>query len=564
MSHVPAEDWEQGSILPIVALLFIVLLGFAAFTVDLGAAWAERRQDQTAADAAAMAAGLAYLSEAAPSSADTINTVMDYAARNLPDPPTEAEWQSCVDNDKPDEFYIPLDDGGDPNDASAPANTYDCISMRQVSGSPTLIRVRIPNRDVPTAFARVIGIDSIAITAAAIAELQYQDLADVLPFSLPAVPNPEECLGVPPNGHNDGDVAPCSDGSDSGNFGLIDSPWFGDEEGETCFDGDYELRTERNIAVGLDHVVQIWPHDDLPTTDDDLKGYPEGLDNCDSALTSDPPYILLTQTGTESGNREAFSDGMIGDGPYYLDDPTADPPNVPELGRLRQDGGLNVDLSDRLLFDDPNREGYLDNVGLWEYLVPGGYGDDCVFPDDMVGRARTEQMLKCADGTDDGDDIPVFDLDLTESPRFAIVPVLSYTAGLISGSSGYGILELRPVYIQATWYACTNYGTICLFHPDDFVNEGMNPVEDHGWDSSVPMWYSPVFNPGEGMTPPCQSKKGYDPSDYAKKPDDFQCIDPTKIMLLGSSGIVLEWDDIPGAANALGITGAPYRVRLYR
>ena len=54
--RVPQIQNEDGAILPIVALLIVVLLVFAAFTVDLGAAWAERRHDQSAADAAVLAA----------------------------------------------------------------------------------------------------------------------------------------------------------------------------------------------------------------------------------------------------------------------------------------------------------------------------------------------------------------------------------------------------------------------------------------------------------------------------------------------------------------------------
>ena len=44
---------ENGAVLPIVALLIVILLVFAAFTVDFGAAWAKRRQLQSAADAGA-------------------------------------------------------------------------------------------------------------------------------------------------------------------------------------------------------------------------------------------------------------------------------------------------------------------------------------------------------------------------------------------------------------------------------------------------------------------------------------------------------------------------------
>lgn len=545
---------EAGAILPIFALMIVVLLVFAAFTVDLGSAWAERRQDQTAADAAAMAAGLQYLSDDdSPSSDELISIVIDYTSRNLPNPPTLAEWQGCVDTDKPDEFYVSLtSDGG---------VEYDCISLRQESSAPTRLRVQLPTRDVPTHFAALIGVDSIAVSAAAIVEIEWSQVAKVLPFSVPAQPNLEECLGVPPNGHNDGEIAPCEDGTDSGNFGLLNSPWFGAgpptyeyDTGDSCTESDYEGRTELNLALGLDHTIKVWPHDDPPPVNADLKNENtyDGQDTCTAIEDGSDPYVLITAQGTETGNAAVFSDGMIG---------TTAVGSYP--GKIRQVGGLNDgvtgsgEFSDRLSLDGLQ----IDNVGLWQYL-DGSYNGECAFPDaSVVGRGRTVQILNCVKP---GGEVPSFGMDLIESPRFAVVPSLSYESGAMSGASGYAILDLIPVYIQSTWYDCTGTGVDCLFHPADFVNEAMNVTAPWEWDDTVPMWYSPVFNPGEGDTVPCKSNKGYDPVEYEKKPGDFDCVNPTDMVLKGASAIVLDWDWFPeDAENAIG-NNSPYLVQMYR
>jgi Putative Flp pilus-assembly TadE/G-like len=50
---------ENGQIVALVALSIVVLMGFLSIAVDVGMLWTERRQMQTAADAAAIAAALA-------------------------------------------------------------------------------------------------------------------------------------------------------------------------------------------------------------------------------------------------------------------------------------------------------------------------------------------------------------------------------------------------------------------------------------------------------------------------------------------------------------------------
>lgn len=60
--HRPAPHHPRGQVLIIVAFAMIVLIGIAALVVDLGLSWMLRRQEQNAADPAAIAAA-AYIEE---------------------------------------------------------------------------------------------------------------------------------------------------------------------------------------------------------------------------------------------------------------------------------------------------------------------------------------------------------------------------------------------------------------------------------------------------------------------------------------------------------------------
>jgi Flp pilus assembly protein TadG len=65
----PTAAYRRGQILVIVAMLMAVLVGFVALATDVGLLWSERRQMQTATDAAAIAAATALRSAASISSA---------------------------------------------------------------------------------------------------------------------------------------------------------------------------------------------------------------------------------------------------------------------------------------------------------------------------------------------------------------------------------------------------------------------------------------------------------------------------------------------------------------
>jgi Flp pilus assembly protein TadG len=156
---------DEGAIAIIVALFAIVLFGFAALVVDVGNASDVRAQASTAADAGALAGERAL-------------AAWTNANRTTPDPAFE---QTLVDTVKSavDNTYS-VDD----NDWSACTDTvptgYTATTVSQcvqyqvtiVSGvvSGSAVRVRIPERKVPSTFGGIFGASSISVSPIAAAK----------------------------------------------------------------------------------------------------------------------------------------------------------------------------------------------------------------------------------------------------------------------------------------------------------------------------------------------------------------------------------------------------------
>ncbi len=534
---------ERGAIAPIFALILVILLIFAALTTDLGAAWAVRRTAQATVDAAVMAAATEYLRLLPPDEQKTVELVLDYVNRNSPNPEPAwtdliPEWLDCADPDRPSGFVsLAWDTDGDAVD-----EVFECISFDTAG----LLRVRLPDIDVETSFAKIINIDSISISATAVAEIRYIENQIVLPFSLPAdfVVGSEQCLATPPSGLLPGDVVPCS-GPAQGNFGLLDSPWFG--AGDPHFtdaqgcpnDPNFNTRAPHNLAIGLDHIITPWPDPaTLPPDGTSLGNNHEGADDCSNAIADNAPYVLNPQPGdTQTASGKALlNDGLLGD------DPSPTTASLP--GRLRQPTPALPDLpvvESRITFTTNTGSYDVDNVGLWEYLDQDtikynspcsdstkGYGG-------LTGRQLTDQMILCL-GSGDAQFIG----ELLDSPRFSVVPVLNYQQGAQYGNKWWAVKELWPVYLQTSWYDCSSGGfPECRFQPSDFALT-------HGAGNP----YSILFNPGEGEASP-QTSSGGTPT-----ANNFQ--------IMGTSGLALNWgwfdpDDLNQIGNA-----TPYEVFLYR
>jgi len=439
---------EDGAIAVIVGLLLVVLLGFAALTVDLGAAWAERRQDQTAVDAAVMAGAIEYV-RSNPTDADVVALVQDYVERNIGYPAGAAGWSGCPA----------------PTDGFAPLAGSNCVSLRQAdtTSNATLLKVRLPDQLVETSFAKLLGFDTITVNAEAVAEIaQNPGLQGALPFVLPLDPGTEYCLGTPPPGQ----ARDVCDGPSSGFFGTVDSPYHGTPEAPwgttlTCT-GDVNGRIRGNTALGIDHFLRIAPDGAVAA---------DGADTCDAlggpgdAYT---PHAILA----DPGGLTQVSEGFIGDGPYGT---------LPQPGLLRQGTGPNW---------RPVPEGNstidLDNTGLWDYLIfDDDPTDECHESnfDDELGTELTINMVNCLDhGT------VRLDNSLLTSPRFALVPQIDLDQGSLSAigpSTPINIVKFVPIYLQSTWYNCS--ATECMYFDAD----------------DAPPARPEIFDPGEGTAEGC-------------------------------------------------------------
>jgi hypothetical protein len=553
-----ARGNEDGAILPLVAILLIVLMGFAAFGVDVAGAYASRTHSQSAADAGVLGAALEYLSTDSPTGQDLAAIAKSYVATNLPDrTPSDTEWEACLDPDKPVE-YAPL------LDTSAPLPypvISDCISLKQIDGEPALLRVRLPTYDMPTAFASVLGVDTMAVSAIATAELRYNTNSNILPTSLPNQPGLEECLGTPPKGHLPLDPVVCG-GAISGNFGLVDSPWFGADEphytnaypsaaSTDCDDrtvqSEAAKRGSHSYALGLDHLITTHPDAATlpPGVDEGINGQAKvtiGADDCSAPNKGALPYILLLNTGTKN-NRDATHNGLVGG------QGVASVANTDAIGRLRQPSSPGSSMPPTV-FDTSGADFKLDNVGLWEYLdASATLPSDCQSIAGADGRGKTNALINCLNDSAFPSD--AFTSDLLASPRFAVVPVLNYDKcteidrnNCKHGKKWWAILEMRPVYIQSSWFDCTA-SEQCLFQPDDFlIADPPNPDE-----------YSGLWNPGESKLGPCVITDG--PCEAGP------AILDSKFKLLGVTAIVLDWTELPADAENQYGSSAPFEVFLH-
>ncbi|NNC92508.1 MAG: hypothetical protein HKN80_08435 [Acidimicrobiia bacterium] len=375
---------DEGAVLPVVALAVLVLFGFAAFVLDFGHIYNARRQAQSAADAAVLAATW----EVGDGSAAVRDAALDYARRNLDltysDPDWAGLWSSCTDTDRPAGF------------ASVPGT--DCVSINTISKQ---VRVRIPDQVYDTFFAGVIGFDAISTAADATARYQSTGLR---PFGVAAAAPPGTyCLQQPPGGHA---VVPCT-GPNAGNFGSLRF----DRYSEACPANNSYLLV-RNIALGIDHG--------LGTLD---PGDPIVHDGCYNA---DP-----NETDTDTGNfPKPFTDGMLTGGADL---------SSGEIPLLQQGANPKVTVVKTGI---PYQA---DNRPLWEYIVPNdtlGCEPDAFTA--LTPEAASIRTRICLATWSTGE---LFSPDIFRSPRFMIIPQLTPDSD-IAGFSDVRFESFRAVFVD--------------------------------------------------------------------------------------------------------------------
>ncbi len=511
--HMPHHtNDETGAILPIFALLIVVLLTFAAFAVDLGAAWGQRTLNQSAADAGVMAGGVAYIDNppfANPGIVAEVERIVDanlgYQISALP-ALGGGQWAGCVDPEVTSGAFVPLAD-------SLGSAINSCVSLSvgaSVHGEKTL-RVYLPEQQIDTYFARVIGINQISTGALAEAELDFVVAGGALPFVVPSGAASEYCLGEMPPGLA---LSPCT-GSNTGKRGDIISPWHGTADpGTPACTGDMVDPTLLgwNIALGLDHLIR-----EAGGNDTHVDWSPAaGADKCAIRDTGDIPYALVLGGGGEAAN---LIRGLAGNGPFGT--------TAGLEGLLREGAGSTRFVDGRNVPANATNMN-LDNVGLWEYLdgsAPGVHCDPGHADYAADGPTATDRMRQCLTTLGPFEE-GVFTTAILDSPRFAIVPEMWVNKATLDSQTPGTVTNIKrfvAVYIQATFWNCN--ATDCATTFQDYEDTDTDRTNDRVY-----------FAPGEGDADSC------DPLPSGS------CKNNPNIALNGFSVFVLQPDWVPDAA----------------
>lgn len=317
---------DEGLSIILVALLLLVFMAFASFSVDFGSLYINRRADQNAADAGALAGAQSLLKSESVMAAQ----VIAYAEEDLGT--TGLDWNSCdADTGK----LADIVDG------------KNCITRDE-----TLLRVKTPPRSINAIFGKAVGTNTYEHSAFAIAGLTVEGFGGVLPFGLFTNNPGHVCLRTD---NPASPVSPCN-GSESGDSGVLNLGFYGSTILGTPAGGDCNPangggtngRLKNNIASGVDHTVARRIN----------MGDTVIVDTSDCPDKSDPkPNGADTITG--AGAMQGLEIGLFsGDASQFYDNQPA---------RLRRTA--QVPYQQRT---DPDVEGIdADSTPLWEFIGTG-------------------------------------------------------------------------------------------------------------------------------------------------------------------------------------------------
>lgn len=460
---------QRGVSALLVAGSMLLLMGMAAIAIDLGAAYNERRQDQSAADAAALAAGLELIlgNQELDAVTEAKALVDENLGRVLHDPSapaTDTAWINCTDPGALNSTNVP---GLDP---SQPCISFGDGPNGQAFGK---IRVRVPDQTTATTFGRILGV--LAIDTFAIAEVDLVPLLEqgAFPASVfnGAPAGGTVCIKT---GTGSSNQTSCGDPS-TGNFGSF-NPYFYREVNPTnpasiCNSGGSVEALGYVMSNGLDHSLGIAPGENQGTA---VNG---------ATCPGSPGPINPDRVRSGSGySNDDVTKGLISGGTFD---------STPYVGRLTKPPSVD-DPSD----DWSGNHGTitvfgenLDNRPLWTFLdstqavladaaitadtAPGPLFDRCEqasqgpnsisdtdplsqewqdFTDaeaHLVACLTAYANLTAGDVLEDG----IFVELLFDSPRLTIVPEYHQSAPIGNNACCYDLADFRPVYLNSIWTA---------------------------------------------------------------------------------------------------------------
>lgn len=376
--HRSRRSGEKGTILPLVALGLVVLMGFAAIAVDAGNGYAERRRSQSAADSSVLAAAVEALGTGF-SPQDLLDEALAFAEKNLPDPPTEEDWRICDDPSPLANTSQTMDLTLDNHFGTINGFETECFS---ISGGGDTLRVWLPDRNVKTHFATVIGVDNLRVHAFAEASLSLPGVAKAPPFVVPdgTSGGEERCLRTGPapsepvqawDGMGPGVAAvagsllppgttapdPCDESfysTASEFFGTLRPVYYTDilpgvGADTTC--GSTNSTLDFQISAGIDHLLGTFDPDYTPGAPERIEG-----DDCNASATPLFPDTMFLDPGLSAQDLYRGLLGPPGGGPRT----PSSPDGLDDEGRLRKSPFFQTTY--QFAAED------MDNTPLWDYI----------------------------------------------------------------------------------------------------------------------------------------------------------------------------------------------------
>ena len=148
---------EDGASAVLIAFSMVAMMGFTAIAIDFGLGANERRQDQIGADTSVMAGAVEMALGG--SAQDIVDEILSFVDQNVRPVPI-GDWDPAVCID-PTPLALTID-----NDFPLVTPQTDCISFEFI-GTTARLRVFLPDQVIDTAFARVIGFNTLTINAEA-------------------------------------------------------------------------------------------------------------------------------------------------------------------------------------------------------------------------------------------------------------------------------------------------------------------------------------------------------------------------------------------------------------
>ena len=267
--HPSRRRDERGAFLVLAVFVLIAMLAMSAIAVDLSNARQQRRQSQATADAAALAAA-----QDLPDPAKVVTTVKSYVLKNFSVP--ASAWIGCTDPDR----LSSQPDG---------ANSNQCISIDE---SFSRVRVRVPDKNVKTYFAGMVGISDLPVNADAIAEATLKRDDRIIPATVAASTG----SGLTCIENGGANVAPCNKAT-TGNFGSFDAPRLNIYKPTANEDPDSLII---NYSMGVDHVLSIYG-----------TGSPRVCDDKKNNGTTSPCTTTNTTSGLDTNHLLPYTGNVV-------------------------------------------------------------------------------------------------------------------------------------------------------------------------------------------------------------------------------------------------------------